>query len=103
MATGETEKTAGEIQIAVHLAIQDQKKQHCRGRKNKTKKLHQNSNEPARKHNWTTAMKGLYHNTYISPTTFVLHLLLKILLKDRFSLAALFYFWSSEQSLPINH
>lgn len=65
MATGETEKTAGKIQIAVHLAIQDHKKQHCRGEKkeekrkpkgkknnNKTKKPHQNSNEPARKQQW---------------------------------------------------
>lgn len=61
MATGETEKTAGEIQIAVHLAIQDHKKQHYRREKKKkkenpkekkqqqNKKPHQNSNEPARK------------------------------------------------------
>lgn len=57
------------------------------------------------KHNLTTAMKGLYHNAYIAPTTFLLLFLLKFLLKegDHFNLAALFQFWSSEQSFPINN
>lgn len=100
---GDREDSRLDTKIAVHLAIQDQKKQHCRGRKNKTKKLHQNSNESARKHKWTTAMKGLYHNAYISPTIFMLLLLLKFLLMDHFSSAALFQFWSSEQSFPTNH
>lgn len=88
MATGETEKTAGQIQIAVHLAIQDQKKQCCR----EEKKTHQNGNEPARKYNWTTAIEGLYYNAYTSLTTFVLFLSLYslhfYLIKEHFSCGA---------------
>lgn len=99
MATGETEKTAGEIQIAVHLAIHDHKKQHYRREKkkkeenpkenNKTKNPHQNSNEPARKQQLDHCNERFIRLTFPPQTLCSFTLCLRFLFQDHLQLSYL--------------